>query len=343
MSKAFPDIQHFQFNYSDKAYLNYKLYKEHVTEFPNCHINLSDIRLTDDTNRAFFRAVYNKFNDDTTQHICNNNTKKESVLLDFKFVNVNIDVKINVDNPADVFNFHNAILTNYPQNYMFYDYIYNAYIELEQVSKNWDVNDDLENVVYRVVDGEVKKFALYENSPIFKIVNSSLQKTVDGSVVNNGDGVSISFDVLLKVPNIIGVTNIKEQRIDGIQIIINGAGNDDALPILIDLNNDVYSDARNKASKIISLAPSDINIELGQIKLNDETKELFYDHRAAVYIVDDSTNIINNINTFFFELGFFEKNSLVDKSFIQLSEFNTKELKDITLNEFSFIEFITFN
>ena len=103
IARVFPNINHYQFNYGDKSYLNYKLYKNHVTEFPNCHINLTDMRITDDVNHAFFRSISNHFNDLTTQHICNNNTAQESVLLDFKWVNIQIDVRINVETAAEVF------------------------------------------------------------------------------------------------------------------------------------------------------------------------------------------------------------------------------------------------
>jgi hypothetical protein len=104
---------------------------------------------------------------------------------------------------------------------MFYDYKYNAYIDLESVSKNWQVTDNLENVVYKAVDGEAKKYALYKNEPIFKITNTSTQKTVDGSVNNLGDGINISFDVQLKVPNVIGKNTSGGNKIKGIEIIIN--------------------------------------------------------------------------------------------------------------------------
>ena len=342
VAKRFPNINHYQFNYADKSYLNYKLYKNHVTEFPNCHINLNDIRITDDTNHAFFRMIANKFNDDTTQHICNNNTKLESILLDFKWDNLQLDVKINVETAAEVFNYNNMIISNFPQNYMFYDYKYNAYIDLEDVSKNWEVTDDLENVVYKAIDGNVKKYALYSNEPIFKITNTTIQKSVDGSVNNIGDGVMMSFDIQLKVPNIIGKGNSSSTRIEGIEIIINSGNYDDSLPILIDMNNNVFSDNRNKASKIISIIKSDIDQTNGKIILNDRIRELLYDRKAAIYIVDDVTAPAKMINTLWFELGFFEKDSLKDKEFIQLNTQYKNELLNINLSELSFMEILTF-
>ena len=113
---------------------------------------------------------------------------------------------------------------------MFYDYKYNAYIDLEDVSKNWEVTDVLENVVYRAVDGNVKKYALYSNEPIFKITNTSINKTVEGSVQNVGDGLTISFDVQLKVPNIIGKNKDTSRALEGIEIILN-TGDYNYMPI----------------------------------------------------------------------------------------------------------------
>ena len=341
IAKVFPNINHYQFNYSDKSYLVYKMYKKHVTEFPNCHINLMDIRITDDVNRAFFRAIANKFNDNTTQHICNNNTLQESVLLDFKWVNLQIDVRINVETGAEIFNYNNMLLSCFPQNYMFYDYKYNAYIDLEDVSTNWKVTDDLENVVYRAVDGNVKKYALYKNEPIFKITNSSINKTVEGSVQNVGDGITISFDVQLKVPNIIGKNNGGGNTVQGIEIILNMEEYAD-MPILIDMNNNVYSDNRDKACKIISLLKSDIDQTNGQIILNNRIRELLYDRHVAMYIVDDSTAPTKDINTLWFELGYIERDSLKDKTFIQLNDHYKNELLNINVSELSFIELLTF-
>jgi len=343
IANAFPDINHYQFNYSDKSYLSYKLYKNHITEFPSCHINLSSIKINDDTNHAFFRSIYNQFNENTIQHIANNNTKQESVLLDFKWVNLFIDVKINLDNPADIFNYNNIILSTLPQNYMFYDYTYNAYIELDSVSTNWEPTDDVENVVYRAIDGTIKKYALYSNQPIFKVLNHDKQKTVEGSVDNAGDGVNISFDIQLKVPNIIGKNSIDTNRIDGIQIIINTSDHDTNLPILIDMNNDIYSSNKNKASKIISLSKKDFSEDKSEVLLTQGTKDLLYGKSAAIYIVDDSSKPASDVTILYFELGYFEKDSLIDKNSIVLNPQYKQELKDIVLNEFSFIEIITFN
>ena len=342
IARVFPNINHYQFNYGDKSYLNYKLYKNHVTEFPNCHINLTDIRITDDVNHAFFRSISNHFNDLTTQHICNNNTTQESVLLDFKWVNIQIDVRINVETAAEVLNYMNMVLSCFPQNYMFYDYKYNAYIDLESVSKNWKVTDELENVVYKAVDGEAKKYALYKNEPIFKITNTSIQKTVDGSVNNLGDGINISFDVQLKVPNVIGKNTSGGNKIKGIEIIINADKFDQSMPILIDMNNDIYSNNRNKASKIISLVKSDIDQTNGRIILNDRIRELLNDKHVSVYILDDTTAPGSELTTLWFELGFIQKDSLKNIDYIQLNDQYKNELLNIQLSELSFMELLTF-
>lgn len=342
IARVFPNINHYQFNYADKSYLNYKLYKNHVTEFPNCHINLTDMRINDDVNHAFFRSISNQFNDLTTQHICNNNTTQESVLLDFKWVNIQIDVRINVETAAEVLNYMNMVLSCFPQNYMFYDYKYNAYIDLEAVSKNWQVTDELENVVYKAVDGEAKKYALYKNEPIFKITNTSTQKTVDGSVNNLGDGINISFDVQLKVPNVIGKNTSGGNKIKGIEIIINAGAFDQSMPILIDMNNDIYSDNRNKASKIISLVKSDIDQTNGRIILNDRIRELLNDRYVSLYILDDTTAPGSELTTLWFELGFIQKDSLKNIDYIQLNNQYKNELLNIQLSELSFMELLTF-
>ena len=256
-------------------------------------------------------------------------------------MNIQIDVKINVETGAEVFNYNHVLISNFPQNYMFYDYKYNAYIDLEDVSKNWEVTDVLENVVYRAVDGNVKKYALYSNEPIFKIINTSINKTVEGSVQNVGDGLTISFDVQLKVPNIIGKNKDTSRALEGIEIILN-TGDYTDMPILIDMNNNVYSDNRNKASKIISLLKTEVDQTNGQIILNDRIRELLYDRHVAMFIVDDSTAPAKDVTTLWFELGFFAKDSLKDKTFIQLNDQYKNELLNINVSELSFMEILTF-
>jgi len=342
ISGRFPEINHFQFNYSDKGYLNYKLYKEHVIEFPHCHINLSDIRIGEDSNHSFFRKTGSLFNDNTLQHVCNNETREESVLLDFKWVTLMIDVKINTNSPIDTFNYINQVLSTFPQNYMFYDYIYNAYVSLDQVAQEWDINDVTDNVVYRAVDGEVKPYALYQNEPIFKVTSHSISKQKD----TNSDGVSLSFEVQLNIPNIIGIASKTiSKELSGIEIVLNTTGFNESLPILIDLDNNIYSNLQNKVEKIISLDDIDLDLINNKVKIKSILKDIMIDKNLGVYMIDDST--LKDPNVIFIEMGHYslqELDSFIVDDNIELliPEGNQSEFAEFNLTSLSFIEIIVF-
>ena len=86
ISDVYPNINNFQFNYSDTTYLNYALYDKNVLEFPICHINIENIQ-TEDNHHVIRGRKLNALNHaegNLLQHICNNNTLEESILLDFR-------------------------------------------------------------------------------------------------------------------------------------------------------------------------------------------------------------------------------------------------------------------
>ena len=126
IGQNFPQIKHYQFNYADKAYLNYKLYSEHVKEYPMCMVNITDI--TTDDNKAFFRHIGNKYNIDTAQLLASNHTTRDSVIMDFKWVTIQTQVRINLYSVADLLDYHNQLISAFPKAFMFYSYKYNAYI-----------------------------------------------------------------------------------------------------------------------------------------------------------------------------------------------------------------------
>lgn len=330
MASTFPDIEHYQFNYSDKSFLNYKLYQEHVKEFPMCHISLTDIRVDD--NRAFFRQIGQAFCEDTLQPLCANHTKMSSVIMDFKWVILTMQVKINLNSPSDLFNYHNTALSTFPKNMMFYSYDYGSYIDVNKQVQDWDIDDETEGLYYRANDQDIKGFALYYNSPIFKINSMTKNKQIDGE-----SNLDLDIEVQLKVPNVIGTKTIKNQIIDGIQIIINQTGYSD-LPILIDLNNDIYSDRRKKMKRMYILEKSDFDIETNTLKLPISLLPALTNVNIGVYQVSDSTLDVPTI--FWHEQGLLtDANIFPDRIEIQL----TDELINFNFSPFSVLELLIFS
>jgi len=304
ISGMYPNINNYQFNYSDVTYLNKMLYKEHVQEFPICHINLNDIQVEDNSHAIRQLSLnslgFSEFN--VLQHLSNNNTIQESVLLDFKFEILNINVRINLDNSGEIFNYINTIQSLYPKNMMFYDYNYNAYINIDSHTKDWNMDDDVQNVYYKSDSSNQKimRYALYYIEPIIKINNISSSK----QIVNKGQSdnyVEIDFEVRIKVPNKIGNTLTSEQQVNGITIIIDDAKQSNDMPVLIDMDNDIYSDNRNKLQySYILIEENFINKDENYLKISREIFEYIKESTIAIYMVED-TSI--NSKRHFLELG----------------------------------------
>jgi len=289
ISSAFPGINHYQFNYGSKTYLNWSLYKEHIHEFPTCIVNIQDIQVQD--NRDLIRSNGGKYSEDTLQTLCVNHDKKEAVVMDFKWVTITIQVKMNFDNIAELFDYHNAWMTHFPINFMFYSYAFQSYISVDNWTSDW-INDNTEGLILRSFEDSIQHFALYNIEPIFKV--TSVTKTRN---VEEENSIDSTIEVLLKVPNVIGTQTVNDKIIDGIQIIINHVGDDNngELPVLIDMDNNVYSDLRKKLTKLLVLDKTDFNTDLNILQLPGDLFYLMNNKPVAIYMVDDNTSNTPNI------------------------------------------------
>jgi len=282
IGSVFPEIEHYQFNYADYAFLNYKLYEEHVKEYPMCMINLTDI--TTEDNHAFMRFIGNKHSVDTAQLLANNHTKKDSIVMDFKWVTMQVQIKINLNSVADLFNCHNVLISEFPKNFMFYSYKYNALINVDDVTKSWDVSDETEGLVYRTIEQSIEAFCTYNIEPIFR-VNS----IVKNKIINDDISLDVNLEIKLKVPNKIGNLTLDDRILNGIQIVMSGAeGTTDSLPILIDMDNDLFSDRQMKLSRSYIIDKLLFNTEENSLDLPYNLYDII-DKHVGVYMVDDST------------------------------------------------------
>lgn len=281
IASVFPGIEHYQFNYADKAYLNYKLYDEHVQEYPMCIINLTDI--TTEDNKDFFRYIGMKYSTDTLALLASNHTQQSSVIMDFKWVTIQTQVRINLASTAELLDYHNQLISAFPKSFMFYSYRYNSYIPIDDYVTGWDPADDTEGLYYRAIDDTVQPVAVYNIEPLFRVNSITKNKVV-------GDDISldISLEVRLKVPNYIGSKSIDNRIVNGIQVIVDMGTNNTDNPILIDMNNDIYSDRKGKLVRGYLLTQGNFDIVNNTVVLDTTLYDLT-DKHIGIYMVDDST------------------------------------------------------
>jgi len=334
---SFPEIKKYQFNYANKTYLSQQLYKNPVVELPTCMINLSDIRTVD--NSAFMRGVGQQTCKNTLQLLANNHTRQETIVMDNKWVILSIDIKINVNSSSDVLTFMDRLLSVYPKDYMFYAYEYMAYINIDHFTKEWSASDDVEGVYLQAKssDNSIQRYGLYYVEPIFKVVSSQKNKTIEDEAY-----VQFNLEVHLPVVNAIGNNTIDDRIIEGIQVIINS---DKDMPVLLDLDNQVYMDNRNKLLNAIILDESDFKIidEKYYIILPKDIKEMITNKNIACNIVEDISLKSSKVN--FIEFGrytFDDITSITVDEEIRLCVSDTGDLFNIEFNKFNLIELMIF-
>ncbi len=329
IASTFPEIKHYQFNYADKAFLNYKLYQEHVKPYPMCIITLTDI--TTDDNKDFFRYIGMKYSKDTAQLLASNHTKQDSVIMDFKWVTIQTQVRINLSSLADLLSYHNQVISAFPKSFMFYSYKYNAYIPIDEYTHSWESIDDTEGVYYRTHEQQIQAFSRYSIEPIFR-VNS----VVKNKVIGDDTSLDINLEVRLKVPNYVGTKTIDNRILNGIQVVINDQDLTGDLPILIDMDNDIFSDRQKKLQRGYIIDKTNFDTVANQAVFNINDYDLL-DKNVGVYMVDDST--LNDPKVFWTE-KFVNNDNIVDDNFIIDL---TDSLADFQFSELSNLQLLVFN
>ncbi len=313
VADVFPAITHYQFNYGNYSLVNYKLYKEHVVEYPMCIINLTDI--TNEDNQAFKRYIGNKHSLQTAQLLASNHTKKDSIVMDFKWMVLQVQIKINFASAADLLNYNNVFQSYFPKNFMFYSYAYKSLINIDNYTKNWEPTDTTEGLVYRVVEQNIEAFAEYEIEPLFRI-NSIVQN----KDIKSGISLDVNIEVKLKVPNKIGNITIDDRLVNGIEIVINDMQKE--TPFLIDMNNDIFNNVKIKRRYILT---PDLLIG-NTLELDYTTYNSLLNHSLGVYLVDDSTSPEPNIS--WTELFLTDQNIVIKQPFVAATS-TTPEIAEI--------------
>jgi len=331
LGDTFPSIQHYQFNYADKAYLNYKLYNQHVQEYPLCIVNITDLQTED--NAAFMRAAYSQYSGVMVQAIASNLTRRQTIVMDFKRMIIQLNVRINVNNLSDLLNFHNELMSRVPKDFTFYAYNYNSYINIDDYIDGWKIDDDTNGLYYRAVNQNVEAFALYNIEPSIKIQSVTKNKTQDDMYLD------IGIEVRLSVPNAAGTNTINDSIIDGIQIIVEQGDSD--LPILIDMDNDIISDRKDKLVKTFILHENNFDKECNCLNLPYLQYKDYINHHVVVYTIDDLLNIKNGKATILYTSIYITDDLIIDD--INVPDDESKKLIRIILHDdissFSFSQF----
>jgi hypothetical protein len=293
-------FRNYEFNYASKSLLHHKLYKQIGFEFPTCIINLTDIQ-TDNTQP--FRYNYGIYTEDLAQTVSINKTTNELVKVDFRWVNLSINIKMNFETGADVLNYYDR-LNNLPINFMFYSYKYNSFLDGTSIietdikdnsTKQDEILSNYSDIYYKMepTSSNLRYWFSYDTEPIFKIV--SKQKNIDAD--NNNYSIDLNLEVQLKIPAVMAKINSRTNLIiKNIEIIIANTFNIDN-PILIE-EPQIYIDNKNQLSKIFIMDKTDFNFDMGEDGINwIELKipEIHLNHLMnkfiSLYLCSDVTKI----------------------------------------------------
>ncbi len=282
-------IKHFEFNYASKSLLHYKLYKHINFEYPTCIINITDVQTDNSHPMRYNSGIYTP---EIAQIVGTNTKTNENIIVDYRWVTINLTIKINFETGADVINYYDR-LNNLPVNFMFYSYAYSSFIDGTDLM--YGSADDYDNVFLKMepTTGRLRYWFNYSTEPIFKIL--SKQKNIFSDT--NEFYLELNLEAQLKIPAIIASATQRNQIVKSVEIIIANTFNIDN-PILID-TKEVYIDNKNKLNNVILLSSSEFSVEsvdatkgTNKVRLKISTDFLpFLENKiVSLYICSDVTD-----------------------------------------------------
>jgi hypothetical protein len=230
-----------------------------------------------------------------------NNTKKQSISIDKRWVNLVFNVTINTEDVTAMLNFHDLFIGTMPLNFLFYDYTFWNHIEVTEFTKQWDfVNDEIDNVyqqfdqtfkyeptkIYKesnedffaskdrdrelgrddfpVLEG-YRYFSMVEMQPIIKLNGITKQTDKETSL----HSLILNFEARIEIPNLLIWQ--QEYTIESIEIVIDTvsvANHPQKYPILIDIpenfltNKNISRGIMLSAGNFVFADPQDPNAPL---------------------------------------------------------------------------------
>jgi len=258
-------IQKIEYNIGSKTLLKHKLYGNETYEYPNAIIDLQDIRVAEGVS-TIARNINGLIFSPESSLLCDNLNKNERVYVETQRYILNLNVQINVESNADMFNFYHIITNNIPMNYTFVDYIYYYFIDVTDYVREWDfINNDIFNVIKMPDPTERDKekyFSLLSVQPQLEI--QSVTKYEDKE--NNRYYITFSILIATQIP--VKLYGNIYNRVDRIVIDINSDKYDN-YPVLIDITFDKYKNVK----KAIILNRNDFKELTEEISSNSETDD----------------------------------------------------------------------
>jgi hypothetical protein len=235
-------IKHYEFNYASRSILQYKLYKHINFEYPTCIINITDIQ-TDNTHPMRFNSGI--YTPEIVQTLGTNLVTDEQVVTDYRWVTIQLNMKINFETGSDVLNYYDR-LNNLPIGFMFYSYKYESFLDATELLSG----DDYKNFTNLYIQPEptqtdttgLRAWFSYQVEPIFKL--NSKQNVINNDT--NEFNINVDLECQLKIPVIIARTKNANQLVKRFEIVIANTFNADS-PLLID-SDMVYIDNLNRLS-----------------------------------------------------------------------------------------------
>jgi hypothetical protein len=266
-------LQKIEYNIGSKTLLRHKLYGNESYEYPNAIVDLQDIRVAEGIS-TISRNIYGLMPSVETALLCDNLNIGERVFVETQRYLLNLNVQINVETNADMFNFYHIVTNNLPMNYTFVDYTFYYFIDVTEFVKEWDfVNDDIFNVI-KMPDptqrDQVKYFSLLAVQPQLEI--QSVTKYEDKE--NNRYYITFSIIAATQIPTQL-YGNVRT-RVD--RIIIDVTTDYDAqtsYPILMDIDLNQYR-----------------SVKKGIVLTRDDIKEKF--EKTTETDPDNNVEIENN-------------------------------------------------
>jgi len=268
-------IQKIEYNIGSKTLLRHKLYGNESFEYPNAIIDLQDIRVAEGVS-TISKNAYGLAPSQESIILCDNQNNNQMVICETQRYILNLNVQVNVETNADMFNFYHIITNHLPINFTFIDFSYYYFIDVTEFVDGWNFEeDDIFNVIKMPDHTErdkIKYFSLLLTQPQLEV--QSISKMEDKE--NNRYAINFSILAAIQIPIILyGNYYTKVDRV----IIDVNLDYDDDYPVLIDIELNKYKNVkksivlyRDNFKPIYKIIKSDNNENVDDT--NEEYKEL---------------------------------------------------------------------
>lgn len=280
-------ITYYEFDYGSKTIDMQRMMNDESFEYPTCIIEMNDSQLVDNVGPIARNAMMNVNPSNHNMIIAENLTKYNAILLDKRWISINMTVTINLEDSAALLNYYDLFISQLPFNFTFYDYSYYSYIDVTPLVQGWDLeNDSVENIFVRrdPTGYQDKYYAMIVTKPLIEL--TGITKNQDKE--NQTHSLTLSFENMLEVPNI--VRGKGYQDIKSISVVID-TQNAMEFPILIDIPDNILTN--KNIEKGIIMSPQDFHVSPSDERKYLEVKtdvdiEAF---ELALWVVEDSTDV----------------------------------------------------